>query len=101
MSPHVIERLDDGSGPRYRLVGSGVTSKWYTGQDQLERLEDLRDLMNYAVQANCVGFRQLRAVLNRAAEMIESAGQPTTDGMFALAREVRAIADQSESTTSC
>ena len=49
--PHVIERLDDGSGPRYRLVGPGVTSKWYTGQDQLERLKDLRDLMNYAVRA--------------------------------------------------
>jgi hypothetical protein len=52
MSPHVIERLDDGSGPRYRLVGPGVTSKWYTDQDQIERLEDLRDLMNYAVRAN-------------------------------------------------
>ncbi len=51
MNPHVIERLNDDSGPRYRLVGPGVTSKWYTGQDQLERLEDLRDLMNYAVQA--------------------------------------------------
>jgi len=50
--PHVIERLDDGSGPRYRLVGPGVTSKWYTDQDQIERLEDLRDLMNYAAQAS-------------------------------------------------
>jgi hypothetical protein len=92
--PHAIERLDDGSGPRYRLVGPGVTSKWYAGKDQLERLEDLRDLMNYAAQANCVGFRQLRAVLNRAAEMIESVGQPTADGMVGLARQVRAIADQ-------
>ena len=42
----------DGSGPRYRLVGPGVTSKWYTDQDQIERLENLRDLMNYAVRAN-------------------------------------------------
>jgi hypothetical protein len=52
MSPYVIESLDNGTGPRYRLVGSGVTSKWYEGKDQLERLEDLRDLLNHVVRVN-------------------------------------------------
>ena len=52
MGPHAIERQDDGNGPRYRLVGPGVVSKWYVGQEQLERLEDIRDLMNFAVRAN-------------------------------------------------
>jgi hypothetical protein len=63
MSPHVIERLDDSSGPRFRLVGPGVTSKWYTGKDQLERLEDLRDLMNYAAQMD----REARAAVSNLA----------------------------------
>ena len=47
----MIEKRDDGSGSQYRLVGPGVTSKWYTGQDQRERLEDLRDLINYVLRA--------------------------------------------------
>ena len=45
MDPHVIEKRDDGNRPRYRLVGPGVASKWYAGQDQLERLENIRDLV--------------------------------------------------------
>jgi len=49
---YAIERLDDDSGPSFRLVGPGVTSKWYTGEDQLERLKDIRDLMNYAMQGS-------------------------------------------------
>ena len=49
---YAIERLDDDGGPSFRLVGPGVTSKWYTGEDQIQRLEDLRDLTNHAVRAS-------------------------------------------------
>jgi hypothetical protein len=62
MSPHLIERLDDDSGPRFRLVGPGVASKWYSGKDQLERLEDLCDLMNYAAQVD----REARVVVSNS-----------------------------------
>jgi hypothetical protein len=58
MDPHVIEKRDDGNGLRYRLVGPGMASKWYAAQDQLERLEDIRDLMNYAVRANTAARQQ-------------------------------------------
>jgi hypothetical protein len=40
------------SDPRYRFAGPGLTSTRYTGVDQLEPLEDLRDLMNYVVRVN-------------------------------------------------
>lgn len=49
---YAIERHDDDGGPSFRLVGPGVVSKWYAGEDQIQRLEDLRDLINFAVRAS-------------------------------------------------
>lgn len=49
---YAIERIDDDGGPLFRLVGPGVVSKWYASTEQLQRLEDIRDLLNYAVRAS-------------------------------------------------
>lgn len=50
--PYAIERWDADGTLAARLVGPGLISKWYADENQIKRLEDLRDLMNYAVMAN-------------------------------------------------
>ena len=50
--PYRVEHVEDERGPLYRLVGPGVASKWYLGNDQRERLEDIRDLVNHVVQVH-------------------------------------------------
>ena len=52
-APHmfVIERKHEPGGTSYRLVGPGLVTMWFRGEYQLERLEDVRDLMNYAARA--------------------------------------------------
>ncbi len=46
---YAIERFDDDRGATYRLVGPRLTSKWYRGDEHRQRLEDIRDLMNYVL----------------------------------------------------
>jgi hypothetical protein len=87
-----IVTRDAGDTCTYQVKGPlGPMSPAYPSADYKDRLDELTSLMNFAYAIGAGGGVDWQDLLERAAQMVEKAGQLDMAGMRGLAGEIRKL----------